>query len=373
MIHKIIHLTSAHPRYDTRIFLKECSSLAKNKMYRVNLVVADGLENEVKNNVNIFDVGKKESRRFLRMIKTVSKVYKKAIELDGDIYHLHDPELIPIGLKLKRQGKKVIFDVHENIALQIKEDKDYIPKIFRNIISKGYKKFEQYALKKFDYLVLAENSYHDFYKGNKTETVLNMPDLNMLDDFLNLNRNKKNDLYYLGAISFNRGLDINIEALKLLKKDFPNIYFHYIGNVSKKLLNELDLYELENNIKFYGSKPLNEALTLSYDSKVGISILKPIENYKRSYSTKIFEYMAIGLPVVTSNFPLYKNIVEKYNCGLCVDPNNSFELAIAISYILKNPDEAKEMSKNGRKLIEEKFNWAIEEKKLHGLYEKLFK
>jgi len=112
---KIIHLTSAHARYDTRIFIKMCSSLAKNENYKVSLVVADGNGDEIKNGVTIVDVGAKSGGRISRMTTTVKKVFQKAKELNGDIYHLHDPELIPIGVKLKKLGKKVIFDAHEDL------------------------------------------------------------------------------------------------------------------------------------------------------------------------------------------------------------------------------------------------------------------
>jgi len=112
---KITHLTSAHSRYDTRIFLKECSSLSKVKEYEVSLVVADGLGCESKNGINIVDVGERSGGRISRMTKTVQKVYQKAKKINSDVYNLNEPELIPIGLKLKSIGKKVIFDAHEDL------------------------------------------------------------------------------------------------------------------------------------------------------------------------------------------------------------------------------------------------------------------
>ena len=367
---KIIHLSSVHNRFDTRIFTKICQTLT-TKYLNVSLVVADGSGHEVKNGITIFDVGTTDGGRLSRFIFTTKRMFEKAKELDADIYHLHDPELIPIGLKLKKLGKKVIMDIHENVALQIK-DKKYAPFFFRNIISKLYRIFEIISLKKFDALVLAEKSYVHYYAdlNKKITVILNMPDLDALKSFKNIKR-EKNEIFYIGGISNDRGFDVIIKALKILKIQFPNIKMHYVGPYSKKLVNSADLKGIDKNIKFYGMIPLIKGIEHSMNAKVGISILKPIANYKESYSTKIFEYMALGLPVVTSNFKLYKDIIEKHNCGLCVDPLNPQEIAKKIEFIFKNPIESKKMGLNGIKLTKEKFNWKIEEKKLFALYKNL--
>lgn len=367
---KITHVTSAHPRYDTRIFEKICSSLAENLNYQVNLIVADGRGDECKSSVIIYDAGIL-SGRVNRMFRTTKNVFQKAKALNSDIYHLHDPELIPIGVKLKRLGFKVIFDIHENISCQIK-DKEYIPKIFRNSISFIYRIYEKKSLKKFDGLILAENSYYEYYKdlSNNIEIILNMPDISSLEKFVNKGGDK-NEIFYIGGVSVDRGVDVIVDAIKIVKNKYPDIFMHYIGPFDKKIINNLDISSIEKNIKFYGEIPLFEGLSYSLNAKIGISILKPIDNYLRSYSTKIFEYMALGLPVITSDFQLYKDVIEKSNCGICINPLKPKEIARAIEYIIGHPKEAMLMGQNGRRAILKKYNWEVEEKKLLNFY-KLF-
>jgi len=365
----ITHLTSVHPRYDTRIFFKACVSTAKEKRYAVNLLVADGMGDEVKQGVHIYDVGK-ESTRLRRVRLATKRILTKAVALKSDIYHIHDPELIPVGVKLKKMGKRVIFDVHEHISLQIK-DKSYLPAIARSVLSILYARYERYALQKMDYLILAESSYETYYgRINRTETVLNMPDLEALEPFY-VDRREENGLFYIGGISNERGLDTTLDAIRILKERFPDIHMHYVGHTYSDILETTPMDDIREHITFYGSLPLTEGLALSKRAKVGLSILKPLANYQRSYSTKIFEYMAIGLPVVTSNFKLYKDIIEKYNCGICIDPLNPYDVAKAIEFIFKNPEKAKEMGKNGKNIIAKKYNWDIENKKLQKIYQEI--
>jgi len=130
---KVCHLTSAHSRYDIRIFIKECRSLAING-YDVTLIVNDDKDDEILDGVRIVSTKYKYKNRIDRFIRSRKKLLDKAIEIDASIYQLHDPDLLPIGNKLKSLGKKVIFDSHEDVPQQIK-DKEWIPKILRNLIS----------------------------------------------------------------------------------------------------------------------------------------------------------------------------------------------------------------------------------------------
>src|SRR2546428_6863995 len=104
---KVCHLSSVHKRYDVRVFYKQCRSLAK-RGYETTFVIADNKGDELKNGVNIIDVGA-PTNRIQRITQTIFKIYKKALAINADVYHFHDPELLSIGLLLRLKGKKVIY------------------------------------------------------------------------------------------------------------------------------------------------------------------------------------------------------------------------------------------------------------------------
>ena len=231
MKYKVTHLTSAHPRYDIRIFLKMCSSLAKEN-YLVNLVVADGEGDEVCNEVNIFDTGAKAKGRIERMTKTVNRVYEKAKELDSDIYHLHDPELIPIGVRLKKLGKVVIFDAHEDLPKQLKS-KPYLNVFFRKTLPLVFSVYEQFVFRKFDALIGATPSITKKLRkiNSNSLTVNNYPILGELSSALSTKWDARaNEVCYLGGIAEIRGIKQVIASLA----ETPNIKLNLAGRFAEK-------------------------------------------------------------------------------------------------------------------------------------------
>ncbi len=367
----ITHLTSAHPRYDIRIFIKMCSSLAKKENYAVSLVVADGKGNETKNGVNIFDVGAKTGGRFSRMTKTVKKVFKQAKALDSDIYHLHDPELMFIGLKLQKMGKKVIFDVHEDYPVNI-YSKPWIPNFLKPLVSIIYSFIEKKCLSKYTAVISVTPQIID--RINKyasiTEMITNYPILN--EDLFshNLNINSKN-VVFAGSIAPLRMIHSFLDALE----EFPSLNMLLAGSVNKNYLEILSQKKAWSRVDFKGRISYEEVISLYKESLFGIVI----ENYdKINYDNqgslgviKLFEYMMLGLPFIATDFTLHKEIIDKYKCAITVNPNNKDELVSAIKFILDNPEEAIAMGKRGQQAVREKYNWASQEILLFKLYEEL--
>ena len=106
-------------------------------------------------------------------------------------------------------------------------------------------------------------------------------------------------------------------------------------------------------------------------SIAGMILFHPEPNHVDAQPNKMFEYMSAGMPVIASNFPLWREIMEGSECGICVDPLNSEEIAKAIQFIIKHPAKAEQMGKNGRRALVDRYNWEMEEKKLLGFYKKV--
>lgn len=357
---KIVHMTSAHPRNDIRIFHKECKFLQREG-HDVFLIVADGKGNAPDNGVEIIDAGGSIKGRFNRMLNTTRRVYNKAIELNADIYHFHDPELLPWGWLLKRKGKRVIYDIHEDVPRQVLS-KHWIPGFLRKPVSFVTEIIENYFARKIDGLVCVVPVQVERFKKINPNTVMvcNYPILEELKNPCKDWSEKERAICYVGGVSGIRGLFEMVQAAEYLDG-----ILYMAGPIS-------NLQEWEQaktmpgwrNVRYLGILDRQGIKALFERSMVGLVLLQPTGNYLVSFPIKMFEYMSASIPVIASDFPLWKKIVEGNQCGICVNPKNAKEVAQAINWLLDNPEEAKKMGENGRKAIEEKYSWEKEFEKL---------
>ena len=81
--------------------------------------------------------------------------------------------------------------------------------------------------------------------------------------------------------------------------------------------------------------------------------------------------MSAGIPVICSNFPLWRQIIEANQCGICVDPENTEEIAEGIKFILLNKDNSRNMGENGKEIVAKIYNWETEERKLLDAYKRI--
>ncbi len=360
---KICHFTSVHKVFDDRIYLKECISLA-NAGFEVYLVAPD-TKSAIINKVNIIGVDNNYNSRLKRILLFTRKIYLTALNVDADIYHFHDAELLYFGNKLKQKGKKVIYDSHEDLPRQILS-KHWINSYIARFISRIVEKYENKIVRKIDFCITAT----PVIRNRFSKIVSHVVDINNFPKAQELAtrvvwENKKNELCYIGGIFKIRGI---VEILDILDKYVLNLAGTYSP---EELRDELMKHKNWIRVKDYGFVNREKIKEILMNSKIGMVTLYPTKSFIDSLPVKLFEYMSASIPVIASNFPLWKEIVEDNNCGICVDPMKTNEIAYAIDYLMKNPEIAKKMGENGRRAVLDRFNWEIEEKKLIEVYRNL--
>jgi len=364
----ICHLTSIHKRTDIRVFQKECVSLANKTNYKVYLVVNDNLPDETLNNVFIKSTNVEMRNRLHRFMNRNKQLYKKALSINADLYHLHDPDLINVGVKLKKLGYKVIFDSHENIPDQIME-KNWIPKYLRWIISKLYGLYEKKKLTKLDYLITVSPHIKNRLKkiNMNVSIITNYPIIKYKSRISHDNDEFR--ICFAGGIDHTWNHDLIIDSISKLS----NVKYIIAGPSDSKYIEKLRKIPGWNKVEYLGfiSKEEVENLYLSSDLGVALHHSKQVEITGTLGNNKLFEFLESGLPVLCTDYLIWKDIVEKYNCGYTINPLSRTQFIETIEMMIKNRDQLVKLGENGRKAIENEFNWKSQERKLLDIYKRI--
>ena len=374
---KVCHLASHHKMNDMRIFEKECKSLAKGgfdvtligfgetpKTEMIDGVRCISLHCPIKNNLELLRKRNKQS-------------LAAALQVDADIYHLHEPELLPVGMKLKRKGKTVIFDSHEYYGWQLCDNIHKIkiiktPPAFMKVIGRLYMYYEKRVCMKLDAVVQVCTMNGIDYFANRCQKTLfirNLPNLSDYTRKTEIDFNKQPAVAMIGSITKERGVTQLIQATHQSGGSLL-----LAGNFTPKSYeNELKAMPEFVCVDYKGYLGKNGMMDLMEQANIGASTILNVGQYDKidTFPTKVYDYMSMELPVIVSNTEFAQKMNKKYNFAICVDPEKPNEISEAITWIMTHPEQAIEMGKNGRKAIEEDFNWEKESEKLIDFYKGL--
>jgi glycosyltransferase involved in cell wall biosynthesis len=331
--------------------------------------------------IKVLPVGSWASR-YYRFFVVIPRLLFKALKVRASLYHFHDPELLIIVPFLRLSGAKVIYDIHEDYVTSIQQ-KRYIPGFFRNLIAKTFGTIERMA-SSLCYKVIAEKYYKERFPD--AVEILNYPLLKQQSEGVASSVAPEQDaifddcyqwFLYTGNVTIDRGALLQLELLKVHK----DTAIAYIGKCSEELADaiyasaEREKISRERvriiGIGAYVPREIIDYYTYTQHWLAGVALFPETHHYMRKELTKFFEYMEAGLPILCSDFPVWRNIVENNNCGFTVNSAEQQSLVSAIEYLLAHPENAIKMGDNGRQAVSMEYNWGAEEKKLLDLYHRV--
>ncbi|MGE0824677.1 MAG: glycosyltransferase family 4 protein [Candidatus Binatia bacterium] len=353
-----------------RIFVKECIALARAG-YDVTLLAQHG-HDEAIDGVTV-RTHPQAKNRFGRVLRSTWHVYSQARRLNASVYHFHDPELIPVGLLLGCGGKRVVYDIHEDVPETVLS-KYYLPRWFRRPVARLVEAVECSAARWFSALVPATPAIARRFApyNNKVTMVQNFPRLEELSVTSGKEwQQREPAVAYVGGIAPERGIYEMVDAIHRVPATLrPRLK---LGGTFNPVTVRDQVVRLPGwtRVEELGWIDRPQVCDVLGKVQAGLILLRPEPRFQVSYPVKMFEYMAAGIPVIASNFPLWRQIIEDARCGLLVDPLEPSTLADAITYIMTHPQEAEAMGRRGKEAVVQRYNWAREEQKLLALYEDL--
>jgi len=363
---KIVHITSVHRPFDTRIFHRECKTLAAAG-YEVVLLTA-GDVNATVDGIRVKSVGMSRSR-IRRMTLTVFALGRAALREGAAVHHLHDPELLLLGFVLNTIGRCVIYDAHEDLPQQIRW-KYYIKPWFRWPLARMAALVEWLGGRRFDAIVAATPHIAIRFPRSKTTTVQNFPNPS---EFVSKSAmpysERPQTAIYAGDITEVRGIREMVCAIELVPEPFDPSLVLAGEFTPPALLGELRKMPGSSKVKALGWQARQDLAEQLGRARAGLVVLHPTRSYRESQPLKLFEYMAAGIPIIASDFPRWREIVDGAHCGLLVDPLDPRQIADAFIWILTHSKDAADMGQRGREAVLRSYDWNTEAKKLLRVYD----
>ncbi|KJR45700.1 glycosyl transferase, group 1 [Desulfosporosinus sp. I2] len=371
---KVCILTTAHSPFDERIFHKEAKSLAEAG-YEV-VIIAPYEKSEQKEGIRIQAVPPLSSR--MDRIWRLKSLYKLALHESADIYHFHDPDLIPVALWLSRkQRKPVVYDVHEYYGDSLLT-RYWVPRPLRKIVARTVDRFEKWSARSFAGIITVNSHMAElFHRVNPEGEILHNYPLLRQFNFSRPEKLKPPVLLYLGGINRERGLEVILRAMTQVRKKYPEAVCELVGPVDTMDMgpefSDLSPWLERGNVRLRGKVPYEQVPEILAQSSIALVPLLPTLNYLKAIPVKLLEYMAAGLPVIGSQFGYIEEIIAKNQCGLLAKPGDPESLSQAICTLLEDPEKALDYGQKGWDAFHREYTWEKEQRKLLELYERILK
>lgn len=348
---RILVVTIVHNPEDSRIRHRQIASLldAGWDVTYIAPFTGYGLELGRDSTLAELDIPRASGRRRFQAIREARRALAKHGK-DHDVVLLHDPELL-LALPGLRRLPPVVWDVHEDTAAALSL-KPWLPRPLRPAVRWFVGTLERWAERHLD-IVLAEHAYLDRFRQNH----LVVPNLNRVPAAVvppNQGR-----IIYVGSVTRARGALEMIEVARMVSmKSQGAIKLLLIGTAEAGVRAALRDAAAEGILERKGFLPSGQAMALLDGSLAGLSLLHDESNYRVSLPTKVVEYMAHGVPVITTPLPLAAQLVEDTGCGLVVPFGDADTAAEAILSLWNDPERRRAMGKAGHQAALERFDWS---------------
>ena len=310
------------------------------------------------------------------------KLFEAASVLEADIYHFHDLWINRIGKRLKalRHKPVVFYDAREPYAEDYTSYVNTWPGFgfLIHLFASFVDRWEKRQARHYDLVIANEETVREHFARKigmaRTAVIYNYPDLHPDNQPVSF-EDKKYDLIYCGGISELRGAYMILKALKKARTQKDDIQLAFLGNYYPPgLKQEMHAYLVQNdltqNVHLLDAVPYRQVADFYGQSRIGLVLLQPVKTFEVSLPIKIFEYMMFGLPVIGSDFGHIRKYISIDRCGVLVSPEDTDQIATAMSEILLNRDLYNQYSENGRKAATSKYRWEGEFKKLMDHYKR---
>lgn len=313
-----------------------------------------------------------------RFIKLVLKT-----ENNIDVIHAHDLIMVPVAQKLARKtGSKLVFDFHENYPYLIRDAKHTQSRLGKYL--SDYKKWERIEKKVVldaDCIitVVEEMKQRIIDLGaepSKVHVYQNVLDLNSVPENFKLNNSPVDvfDLVYVGGITPARGLSTVIEAITYLSNNeklrFKLTVFG-TGSFEEDLQTLARKKEVFEFIDFRGW--VKQSDVFNFISKGSATIIPHYRSVQNDCSSpnKLYQYMFVGKPVISSDCESLERVINSINSGLIYKDTSAKDLSLKIKQLMNDNELQLSLGQNGRKAVLDKYNTAIEKKQLIKAYSTL--